>query len=154
LKPHEFLNDKEFAHTIYQALAQVLSLLLKNDTPFIILTNISHVSFEPDLPSHITKNFQPLTFFALENYTLSTARLTGECLTFEAGFGEDNFASLVSVPIGAIARVSIEDLPIFINMAVDKIAPAPKKAHTREDNLKKSLEALLNNPENKELFKK
>jgi hypothetical protein len=154
LKSYEFLKNEEFTRIVHQTLERVLSLLLKNGVPFSILTNIARVNFEPKPPLLVTQKFEPFTLFVLENYTFSSAKLTDDCLTFEAGFGENNFASLVSVPLGAILRIVIEDLPIFLNMSIDTIKPAQQKTSKKEDNLKNSLEALLNNPENKNLFKK
>jgi hypothetical protein len=152
MKPHNFLENVEFAGIIRQTLTQILLLLLKNDTPFAILTDISRVSFDPKLPSSITQKFQPITLFILENYTFSSAKLADNCLVFEAGFGENNFASLVSVPLGAILQIAVGNTPIFLNVSVDKTKSKPKL--TSEDRSRESLEALLNNPKNQKLTKK
>ncbi|MDR1460200.1 MAG: hypothetical protein LBI78_00945 [Campylobacteraceae bacterium] len=153
MKSYEFLKSEEFVRTIHQTLKEVLSLLLKNDMPFTILTNISRINFEPSLPSSVTQNLQQFTLFAIENYTFSSAKLINNHLVFEAGFGEDDFASLVTVPLGAIVKIIVENVPIFLNISLD-ITEHTAEEVSKEDKLKKSFEALLNNPENKNLFKK
>ncbi|MDR3178237.1 MAG: hypothetical protein LBT96_04555 [Campylobacteraceae bacterium] len=150
MKPRDFLENKEFIQVIQQSLAQTIALLFKNSAQFKIVTDISRVSFNPELPSDLTKNFQALTVFALENYTFTSAKLMDDCLTFEAGFGSDDYASFVSVPLSAILQISIENTPIFLNLSIDTVKPQ----QTKEDKSKESLEALLKNPENKKLIKK
>jgi hypothetical protein len=151
------LENKEFVEIVQKSLTQVISLLFRNDVPFTILTNVSRVEFEPPLPEQIRGKFQPITLFALEGYTLSSVKIAEGVLSFEAGFGEDNFASFVSIPLGAVLQVAIGDRPIFLNMSVEdgeesetKIKPKAE----RENNSKRSMDALLSNPENENLFKK
>jgi oligoendopeptidase F len=150
LKSFDFLEDKEFVDIVREALSKILSMLLSKDMPFTILTNVSRVGFKPPLPSEIREKFQAITLFDLDGYTLSTAKISEDILSFEAGFGENDFASLVSVPIGAILQVGIENKPIFLNMSVEEAKVAPSK----ENKSKRSMEALLSNPENQNLIKK
>ncbi|MDR0580115.1 MAG: hypothetical protein LBG21_05890 [Campylobacteraceae bacterium] len=150
MQPRDFLESREFIQIIHQSLTQTLSLLFKNNIPFKIVTDISRVDFNPKLPASFMQNLQSLTVFVLENYTFTSAKIVDNCLNFEAGFGSENYASLVSVPIGAILQISIEDTPIFLNLSIDTAKPK----RTKEDKSKESLEALLGNPENKKLIKK
>ncbi|MDR2342691.1 MAG: hypothetical protein LBD84_06600 [Campylobacteraceae bacterium] len=150
MQPRDFLKNEDFIQIIQQSLIQTLSLLFKNNIPFKVVTDISRVDFNPKLPSSFMQNLQSLTVFVLENYTFTSAKIVDNCLTFEAGFGSENYASLVSVPIGAILQISIEDTPIFLNLSIDTAKPK----QTKEDKSKESLEALLSNPENQKLIKK
>ncbi|MDR1007311.1 MAG: hypothetical protein LBL65_01945 [Campylobacteraceae bacterium] len=152
MKLHDFLEEQEFVETIQGALLKILSLLFKKEIPFSVLANIKRVTFNPLLPETITKQFQPATLFVLEGYTLSSAKIEDGILSFEAGFGENNTGSIVSMPIGAILHLSIDNTPLFLNMSVDN-APTPAK-ESKNDKSKRSLEAFLNNPENEKLFKK
>jgi hypothetical protein len=155
MKLQDFLEYKEFVEIVHEALLKTLSLLLKKKRPFCVLANIARVSFNPPLSETITKRFQPATLFVLEGYTLSSAKIENGIFSFEAGFGEDNIGSIVSMPIGAIVHLSIDNTPLFLNMSIDTAVPnsEPTKA-TKDDKSKRSLEAFLNNPENKNLFKK
>ncbi|MDR0761838.1 MAG: hypothetical protein LBF13_02175 [Campylobacteraceae bacterium] len=153
---HDFLEEKEFVEIAHNALLKILSLLFRKEIPFSVLANIKRVSFNPPLPETITKRFQPATLFALEGYTLSSAKIEDGIFTFEAGFGESNIGSIVSMPIGAILHLSVDNTPLFLNMSVDTVPSKEptKKAESKNDKSKRSLEAFLNNPENKNLFKK
>lgn len=152
MTPYDFLGEKEFVETIHNALLNILSLLLKKRAPFSVVTNISRVSFNPLLPEDIAKRFQAATLFDLYGYTLSSAKIENDTLQFEAGFGEDNFASLVSVPIGAVLQIFIDNTPLFINMSKEPITA--KKIESKKDNLERSLKVLLKNPKNQKLLKK
>jgi hypothetical protein len=150
MKPREFLENKEFIQTVHQSLMQTLLLLFKNDTPFKIVANISRVSFDPKLPASFMQDFKNLTVFLLENYTFSSAKLTNDCLIFDAGFDDGKYVSSVTVPIGAIVQIAIENTPVIVNLSID----TDKPTSNREERSKESLEALLSNPENQKLVKK
>lgn len=157
MTPRDLLEDEEFGEITREALLKVFALLFKKGMPFGVITNVSKVRFEPPLPENVRKKFQPLTLFALDGYTLSTVKLNDGTLSFEAGFGEGDFASLVSVPTGAILQIIIGDTPVFLNMAIETTQtkqPNKPKRESRESMLKKSMDALLSNPENENLFKK
>ncbi len=153
---HELLEKKEFVEAVHHSLEKIVKLLLIEDIPFSILTNVKFISFEPTLPKEISDNFKPITMFELYGYTLSSASLKNGILSFEAGFGEDDFASFVSIPLGAVLQIAVDNTPIFLNMTIVDIKKNEKqeKQEKKEDNSKRSMEALLNNPENKDLFKK
>jgi hypothetical protein len=150
----EFLENEEFVQIMKLSITQILSMLLKNGVHFTILTNIARVNFEPKLPSCITQKFQPMVLFELANYTFQSAKITDDFLTFEAGFGEENFASLVAVPFVAILQIAIENTPIFLNASFETKKPVKKEILSKKDGLKSSLEALLSNPDNKKFIKK
>ena len=69
---------------------------------FSVMANLPLVSFEPSLPDEISSGFSmPVIMFSLGGYTLESTMLTQDELSFEAGFGSENFASVVSFPLGA-----------------------------------------------------
>ncbi|MCD8478144.1 MAG: hypothetical protein LRY68_09905 [Sulfurospirillum sp.] len=45
------------------------SYFLKKGVHFSILTNVSDVNFDPELPENITQGFKPITMFFLAGYT-------------------------------------------------------------------------------------
>ena len=83
------------------------------------------VSFNPALPQHISSAFGDILLFSLANYTLQSAKIVGENLKFEAGFGEENFGSIVTVPIEYIIQITKNEAPLFVNIAAT--IPKPKK---------------------------
>jgi len=144
-----FLENEIYVRLMRVHVRETLSLLFQEGVYFSILVNISEVKFDPELPKHITRTFKPITMFVLAGYTFESARVMEGELVFEAGFGQENIGSFVTVPLSAILQIVIEDTPILINLSIPK---EPKVAD--KGGVKKSMEALLSNPENQKLFKK
>ncbi len=146
------LGSEEFHGLMKQHIKEVLELLLKRGVNFSILTNISDVNFDPVLPVEISQNFKPITMFFLAGYTFESTQIYNNTLSFEAGFGNDNFGSLVSFPLEAILQIIVEEIPVFINLST----PPPKAAvkEPQENGLKRSMNAFLSNPHNQKLMKK
>ncbi|WP_457560707.1 hypothetical protein [Caminibacter sp.] len=120
------IENKEFQKLKEKHAKELLYFLLDNiKDEFSILCNLDGVRFNPELPPHIKSAFKEVIMFVLANYTLSTARIEGENLVFEAGFGEENFGSVVTVPIENIIQILQEDTPLFINVAAT--LPKPKE---------------------------
>jgi hypothetical protein len=128
-------------------LSRILSFLLEEGVEFAVAAEVEYLGFEPELPREIHERFSPVSLFVLTGYTYETARIDGESLLFEAGFGEENFGSLVSVPLLAVKQVIVGEYPVAINIA----EPSPE---TEVPDASHSMEALLNNPENLKLLKK
>lgn len=147
----DLLGSEEFHGVMKKHAKEVLELLLKRGVNFSILTNIADVTFDPPLPVEISQNFKPITMFFLAGYTFESTQLYNGKISFEAGFGSDNFGSLVSLPIEAILQIIIEEIPVFINLSTPpkSVVKVPK-----ENGLKRSMEALMSNPNNQKLIKK
>lgn len=145
------LSNDVFGALMKKHAYEVVSHLLKSGINFSVLTNIDDVTFDPVLPPHISKNFKPITMFFLAGYTFESTQVSEGYVSFEAGFGSDNFGSLVNVPIQAILQIIVEEIPIFINLSnPPKIQPK----NIEESSVKRSMEALMSNPENQKLLKK
>ncbi|MBE6429932.1 MULTISPECIES: hypothetical protein [Campylobacter] len=143
----EFLKDSEFASMMHRNIYDLLNLLMQKNTQFDILVSTKFVNFSPELPQEIKSNFNPsVILFSLAGYSLSSVEISKDEIKFEAGFGPDNFASLVSVPIGAIIRISIDENPILINFATY----SPSDSKTKQE---RSKQIFLNNPKNRDIFK-
>lgn len=147
----DLLKSEPFCELMKKHTKEIVSFLLERGSNFSIITNTPDVSFEPELPLEISKAFKPATMFFLAGYTLESAHMNGEQLFFEAGFGKDNFGSLVCVPLDAILQIVVEEAPLFINLSV----PQKKEVkEPKEKGLKRSMEALMSNPKNQKLIKK
>jgi len=103
----------------------ILNFLLSEEEEFDILCNSEDISFSPALPSHISSAFGDIIVFSIAGYTLSTAHIENNKLIFEAGFGEENFGSVVSVPLEDIIQITKDETPLFINITAT--LPKPKK---------------------------
>ncbi len=83
---------------------------------FGVACEIEFVEFEPPLPEHIQKTMPIVTLFMLANYSFESASLDDDYLRFEAGFGNENFGSLVQIPLLAIKHIYVGEYPILINV--------------------------------------
>ena len=136
----------EYKALMGEHIYKTIDYLFSKDQEFAIACEIKHVTFNPELPSNIKETFKDTVLFVLSGYTFETAKLEEEYFYFEAGFGDENFGSTVTVPLLAIKQLFMGDHPIVFNLA----NPSEKK----ETSSKNSMEALMNNPENKKLLQK
>ena len=135
------IENKDFQKIKEKHAKELLFFLLDNvKDEFSILCNLEGIEFSPELPSHIKSAFKDVIMFVLANYTLSTAKIEDENLIFEAGFGEENFGSVVRVPIENIIQILQYETPLFINVS----ATLPKE--------KKPKNPFELNPRNKKLI--
>ncbi len=131
---------------------QTIDYLFQKNQEFALACQIKHITFSPELPSSIKESFEDTVLFVLSGYTFESAELGEDHFFFEAGFGSENFGSTVSVPLLAIKQIFVGDNPIVMNLA----QPTQKVDEIKGDKASKksSMEALLNNPENKKLLQK
>jgi hypothetical protein len=136
----------EYKALMQEHIEKTIGYLFNKNQEFALACEIEYVNFTPELPSDIKETFKETVLFVLSGYTYETAKLEEGYFYFEAGFGSDNFGSTVTVPLLAIKQLFVGDHPIVLNLA----EPVKKE----EVSKKNSMEALLNNPENKKLLKK
>ena len=136
----------QYRELIQEHIEKTIAYLFTKNQEFALACEIQYVDFSPELPSSIQETFQESVLFILSGYTFESAKLEEGYFSFEAGFGDENFGSTVTVPLLAIKQVFVGDHPIVFNLA----QPIVKQKAEQ----KSSMEALLNNPENKKLLKK
>ena len=136
----------EYKTIIHEHIFKTMEYLFQKNQEFAIACEIQHIAFNPELPHSIADTFDDTVLFILSGYTFESATLDQEAVYFEAGFGENNFGSTVSVPFLAIRQLMVDDHPIIFNLA--------KHTAKKEPTAKNSMESLLMNPENKKLLKK
>jgi len=147
------LEDRNFAKVMQKNIQNLIIYLFEKDKNFGILCKIEHIAFEPPLPKEIIEEFRSMTLFFLAGYTFDTAAIVGDNLVFEAGFGSDNFGSIVTVPLLSIVQVIVDETPLLINLAnYKKEKTAVKKAD--EGGVENSMASFLSNPENSKFLKK
>ena len=148
------IEDKIFAQIMKKSIQDVVIHFFQTEQNFGILCKIEEVGFEPPLPESINEEFRPLTLFFLAGYTFDTARIEEDFLIFEAGFGGDNFGSVVRVPLLSIMQIIIDETPIFINLSVYKNKIEEEKSTVKDTHGEKnSMKSFLNNPENSKFLK-
>jgi len=123
--------------------------MFNQDQEFGIACETSNVNFNPELPSKLKASLPDVTLFMLANYSFETASIDTEYISFEAGFGSENFGSLVHIPLLAVKQIFVDEYPILINIV---------SMHVEEEETSSepvdSMAALLNNPENAKLLKR
>ncbi len=125
---------------------KTIHYLFNKNQEFALACEIRYVDFNPELPFSIKETFDDIVLFVLGGYTYETAKLEAGYFSFEAGFGSENFGSTVTLPLLAIKQLFVGDHPIVFNLA--------QPIDQGQVSTKSSMEALLNNPENKKLLKK
>lgn len=146
------IQDRDFAQLMKKNIQELIVLLFEKEQNFGILCKIEDVSFEPELPESIKSEFRTLTLFFLAGYTFETARIEDDTLIFEAGFGSDNFGSVVHVPLLSILQIIIDETPVFINVSAYK-EEKTQEVDIDENGVKNSMESFLSNPENSKFIK-
>ena len=146
------IEDKQFAALMQKNIENLISHFFEREQNFGILCKIEEISFDPPLPEGINSEFRPLTLFFLAGYTFDTARIEGDFLVFEAGFGTDNIGSFVTVPLLSIMQVIIDETPVLINLASYKSEHLTKE-ELDENGVENSMASFLSNPENSKFLK-
>ena len=141
----------EYRALIQTHIFETIQYLFNKDQEFALACEVKYITFTPELPSDIKESFDDTVLFILSGFTFESAQLNEGYFSFEAGFGSDNFGSMVTVPLLAIKQLFVGDNPIVINLANPVIESEKKKEVSASK--KSSMEALLNNPENKKLLK-
>ena len=145
------LQTPEYRTLIQTHIFETIKYLFDKNQEFALACEVKYITFTPELPSAIKESFDDTVLFILSGFTFESAQLNEEYFSFEAGFGSDNFGSVVSIPLLAIKQIFVGDNPIVINLANPVIVGGEKKVGSASK--KSSMEALLNNPENKKLLK-
>lgn len=139
------IEDKEYKDLVSKQVYETISFLIKKDQEFAITANVKGLSFKPELPKSIYDKLAKLSLFVLSNYTYSSIKLNEDSISFEAGFGEESFGCLVSVPYSSVFQIVIDESILFVNSVA-----TVEKFNQKEP--KKSFNIFKNNPKNKNLL--
>lgn len=149
---YNIVNTDDFKDVMVVNLANIITLLVETQTEFGILVDMKAVEFEPELPDSI--GLRDPSYFILANYTLQSVVIEDDIMRFEAGFGEEGFGSVVTMPLLSILQISIDEKAVAINMSVPPTQKPSQTKVKKEENKSKSFNAFATNPENAKFFKK
>jgi len=151
---NNILEDVNYKEMVEEHIYEVIEYLINNDQEFSITVNIEGVSFNPEMPKSISKSFSKFTVFALANYTYESIILTEDNISFEAGFGSENFGSVVTVPLHAVFQIVVADSILFLNptATVDKFFKKSKEVDDTLTHEERSRNAFSMNKKNKNLL--
>ncbi|RDU66246.1 hypothetical protein CQA53_04345 [Helicobacter didelphidarum] len=145
---------------------EVIQYLIGQNIHFSVQCQSSQVQFDPILPEEISKHFHPIIDFILAGFTFESIEIWEDEMSFEAGFGKDNFSSLVVIPFSSIIQISIptnnnimRDICVFMNTMnflnleifdnLPSQLPDDFGVEEEDELMESSKRAILSNPENK-----
>jgi hypothetical protein len=153
---NQLLQDKNLSRLLEEHCGEILSHLLEHNYDFGVVVNKDLIDFDPPLPEEVYETIPPMTYLMLAGYSLESAAINDTILSFEAGFGSENFGSLVCVDTSSIIQIVVDELSIFVNLyAGQKKEVIEEKVNQMIDdnaNEERSRNIFLSNPENKKFF--
>ncbi|MCT7910939.1 hypothetical protein N5912_03790 [Arcobacter lacus] len=138
----DIIENCNYKDLINKQIHDIILFLLDNNQEFSITANITPISFNPALPEDIKSQLHKFSLFVLSNYTYTTIEINEEFLSFEAGFGNENFGSIVKIPLHAVFQIVVDDSILYLN----SVATVEKFNNNLEKN---SFNIFKNNPNNK-----
>ena len=137
----DIIENDEYKNLVENQIKENILFLLRKNQEFSITANIEPITFNPELPKVIKEQMHKFSLFVLSNYTYTTVEITDGYLSFEAGFGNENFGSVVKIPLHAVFQIIVDESILYINSVatVDKF---------NKDLKKNSFNVFKNNPNN------
>lgn len=150
----DVIEDIKYRKLMEEQIRDIIDYLLVHNEEFSITANIKGVTFNPQIPQAIVDDFSNFTMFTLSNYTYSTIEITEDSISFEAGFGSENFGSTVTIPLFCVFQLVINDSILFVNptATVEKYLLKENIQKSEEGQQERSRSAFSMNPKNKELL--
>ena len=143
------ISDDKFRSIMKKHCYETVKYLKESRNFFSFFCYIHQANFIPKLPTELENSLKHLTLFSMNGYTFDSIKITEDFLEFEAGFGENNFTSIVKVPLNSILQMTVEDNVIFVNSGSSIDKKEDKKSLRKE--ISSSIDAILSNPRNKNL---
>jgi len=137
------IEDYSFKDLAQKHIKEIIQYIIDKNVEFSVVANIKAISFEPDLPKHIKEKLNQFSLFTLAGYTFTTIKIDDDFLFFEAGFGKDNFGSIVRIPLYSILQIIIDENILYVNLS------ATIEKFNQKDLKETSLNIFKNNPKNK-----
>ena len=141
----KIFEDDRYIDSVVNHIQHTIKLLKEYKMFFSIAVNKEAIDFNPPLPDDIISTFSPFTVLAVHNYTFDTLEVLDDTLVIEAGFGKENIGSVLTIPLGAILQIIVDDMIILSNPS----ASFNKNFHSQKTISKNSFKQ---NPNNSRFF--
>lgn len=138
----DIIENIDYKTLVEKQIKETMYFLLEKNQEFSITANIEPITFNPELPSVIKNQLSKFSLFTLSNYTYTTIQIDDTYISFEAGFGNENFGSVVKIPLHAVFQIIVNESILYIN----SVATVEK---FNKDLKKNSFNIFKNNPNNK-----
>lgn len=138
----DIIEDENYKDLISKQIKDVVVFLLNKNQEFSITANVDKVEFEPELPEVIKKQLPKYSLFILSNYTYTTVAINEQYISFEAGFGSENFGSQVKIPLFSIFQIVVDESILYLN-------PVATVEKFNENKKLNSMNVFKSNPNNK-----
>ena len=109
------IENNDYKILVESQIKDIIDFLVDKGEYFAITINMKTTNFNPELPQSIKSKFNTFTLLRLENYTFTTIKTTKDSISFEAGFGKENFGSIVTVPLFGIFQIIINESILYLN---------------------------------------
>ena len=138
----DIIENNEYKSLVEKQIKETILFLLEKNQEFSITANIEPITFTPELPKVIKDQMHKFSLFILSNYTYTTIQIDNQFMSFEAGFGNENFGTVVKIPLFAIFQIVVEESILYLNSVatVEKFNKITKRS---------SFDVFKNNPNNK-----
>ena len=141
----DFFQSDDYKELSKNNIYATLELLLKRGIEFSIISYTKAIDFNPPIPKEIIQ-FDEIAMFIIAGYSYESSTLDKSSFSFEAGFGVENYGSILNIPLEAIVQIAIGEELLLINHY------EPKENIVEPET--SSMDILLNNPENLKLIKR
>jgi hypothetical protein len=111
----DIIENEEYKNLVENQIKENVLFLLEKNQEFSITANIEPITFTPELPKVIKEQMHKFSLFNLSNYTYTTVQIDDDYISFEAGFGNENFGSVVKIPLHAIFQIVVDESILYIN---------------------------------------
>jgi len=135
------INSQKYKNLTSNQVKELLNHLVNENVEFNLTANINGVDFNPKIPDTISDSFSQFTLFTLVNYTFESIIIEDDMISFEAGFGNENFGSVCSIPFYAVFQISIDNSILFIN-PIATIEKYFNEDKDEQDQKKRSMNAF------------
>lgn len=144
---NNIIEDEKYKALVSTQIHETIQFLLSKQEEFAITVNVKAANFKPELPEAVYDKLAKFSLFVLTNYTYSTLTLDENFLSFEAGFGAENFGSVVTIPLHSIFQIVVDESILFVNPVA-----TVEKFNESQVSENRSLNAFKNNPNNKKFM--
>ena len=143
----DIIENENYKLLVSSQIKETIQYLIQGDEEFAVTANIKGITFNPELPDTIHSQLSAFSLFILANYTYTTLVLDADYIYFEAGFGKENFGSLVKIPYNAIFQIIVDESILFVNSTA-----TVKDFFNQKEQDDKSLNAFKKNLNNRDLI--